>query len=171
MQNKGLGLRNLLGGNWLEGPDGMLLNIYTPFMMLATKTYRGDYPENPSEEDLKKAKGKYARLITTLKDPNQRQEVKFSVAMYGDNPAFAANYRSRIQGFGRGKEFVLKPVRELRQKIANADPEVKVNPYEAINAYYFDFKDLAILEDYQFILENSDTGQVVTFRIRNGSIF
>lgn len=41
MQNSGMGLYSILGGNWIEGPGGALLNIYTPFMMLATEAARG----------------------------------------------------------------------------------------------------------------------------------
>jgi hypothetical protein len=169
MTNQGLGLRNLLGENWIEGSDGVLLNIYTPFMMLASKAYHGNFPEEPSDADVKKARNRYARLISTLSDPHYKNQVKFSVSLYGDTPEFAGEYRARIEGFGRGRNFAIKPDRELRQKVATQDPEAKVKPYEAINAYYFDFNNIVNLEDYQFIIE-SPGNPPITFRIRNDRI-
>lgn len=170
MQNQTMGYRNLLGGNWIEGKDGVLLNIYTPFMMLAAKTYHGGFPEEPSDTDMKKARDKYARLVTNFTDPKYKKEVKFSVAMYGDDPVFAAGYRAKIKGFGRGKIFVLNPTRQYPQKEAAFDTEASSRPYEAISTYYFSFDDISILDDYTFILEDG-VHPTIEFKVQNDSIY
>lgn len=170
MQNAGLGYSTLLGNNWMESGDGTLLNIYTPFMMIASKSYSGGFPSKPSEQDLKDARGRYGRLITQLTDPKNPLHVKFSVSLFGDDPAFAMGYQGWIEGFGRGKEFTLKPVRQLRQRSAYKDEGANVKPYEAVNAYYFNFGDLELLDDYQFILEDAN-GERTVFKIRNDRIY
>lgn len=170
MQNAGMGYSTLLGGNWLEGPDGMLLNIYTPFMMLASKAYQGGFSREPDEAEVKKARGRYGRLITTYTDPKNRTEIKFAVSMYGDDPAFATRYRGWIEGFGRGRDFKVSPVRVLYQKEAHKDTEASQKPYEAVNSYYFNFDDVSVLDDYRFILETPD-GERAVFKIRNDKIY
>jgi hypothetical protein len=170
MQNKSLGYRALLGSNWIEGPDGCLLNVYTPFMMLAVKGFHGDYPENPTEKDIEKAKNRNARYVTNFLDPLYKKEIKFSLSMYGEDAGFAYLYRARIKGFGRGKEFTLKPSREYRQKIANFDKEASVKPYDGINTYYFSFDDIAILDEYTFIVEDG-IHEPVEFNLRNASLY
>ena len=170
MQNKSLGYRALLGSNWIEGPDGCLLNVYTPFMMLAVKGFHGDYPENPSEKDIEKAKNKNARYVTNFLDPQYKKEIKFSLSMYGEDAGFAYLYRARIKGFGRGKEFTLKPSREYRQKVANFDKEASVKPYDGINTYYFSFDDIAILDEYTFIVEDG-IHEPIEFNLRNASLY
>lgn len=170
IQNQGMGYQTLLGNNWIEGPEGMLLNVYTPFMMLASKGYQSGLPADPTTEDLKKAKGQCGSLIRYLTDPLNRIDAKFAVSMYGDDPAFAGDYKAIIEGVGRGREFRLKPVRQFLQKVATKDAEASVRPYEAINSYYFNFADLQMLDDYRLILRRSD-GTESVFHIRNDKIY
>ncbi len=154
MQNSGLGLYNLLGPNWIEGAEGALLNIYTPFMMLASKSARGGYPTSPAAEDIKSARKRYHRVIRTIRDIRNPVLVKFSVSMYGDSPDFAYRRVAYIEGIGRGKRFKLKPAKSIRQRTAMEIPGTDIKPYEAINAYYFDFKTLQNMDEFKLIIED-----------------
>jgi hypothetical protein len=170
MNNRGLGYVSLLGPNWIEGPDGVLINIYSPFMMLAAKAAKGDYPKNPSPEDMKRAKRNLTRDISFYTDPKAQVPVKFSVALYGESESFAKNYTARIEGFGRGKHFILKPLRSSRQLVAAKRSNGGAQPYEAINAYYFKFNELEVLDDFRFILEAPEKPPI-TVRVNNARLY
>lgn len=170
MQNQGMGYNTLLGPNWIEGPNGALLNIYTPFMLIAARSYGGGFSRNPSKDDITEARKRYARLITRLKDPKNIQTIKFSVALFGDSPTFSTAYTARIEGFGRGRNFVLKPSKVIVPPEATLDSGTKLHPYESINAYYFKYEDVALLDDYRLILGGPGTEPVV-FSIKNDRIY
>ena len=172
MQNSGLGLYNLLGPNWIEGADGALLNIYTPFMLLASKASRGGFPNDPTADDLKAAKRRYARTIRNFNSIQDKQLVKFSVSMYGDTPNFAYKSIAHIEGIGRGKRFDIQPEKSIRQKYAKEVPGAEYKPYEAINAYYFKFEQLDNMDDFKLIIENVDNPKAapIMFRIMGGKI-
>jgi hypothetical protein len=170
MKNQRMGYKSLLGPNWLESTDGTLLNIYTPFMMLAAKSSRGGFSPEPTEKDVEDAKKKYARLIQHMKDPKETLDVKFSVALYGEEPDFAGRCKVKLMGFGRGKEVKLLPSREILQRTATRMEGVSENPYEAINAYYFKMNDIEPLDEYQFILTRAN-GTSVTFTVKNSLIY
>ena len=67
------GLADVLGPNWMEKADGTLLNIYSPFMMLATKVSKSRYPAN---ESLKKVKKLHQGDIDRLTNLHYPVEVK-----------------------------------------------------------------------------------------------
>ncbi len=175
MQNSGLGLYTLLGPNWIEGAEGTLLNIYTPFMMLASKSARGGYPTNPSNADVKSARKRYHRVIRTIRSPRDPLLVKFSVSMYGESSNFAYRSIAYIEGIGRGKRFKLKPTRSIRQKIATEVPGTDFKPYEAINSYYFDFNTLQNMDEFKLIVEDPRKDQReksrLTFNVRKDRIY
>jgi hypothetical protein len=119
MKNQKIGLSNLLGANWVENADGALLNVYSPFMMLATKASKAHLALLPAPSDLAKARKRFARDIAFYSDSRNRIMVKFSVSFYGDSPSFAKQYSARIVGVGRGRHFDLKPEKQLLDQIAD----------------------------------------------------
>lgn len=166
MQNQKLGLAALLGPNWVEGDNGSLLNIYSPFMMLATKAAKAKLSDNPTKSDLKKAREKFGREVAFYSDPKNRVQVKFAVSFYGNSPEFAKGYSARIVGFGRGKEFDIKPAKQLLD--LKADPAGTL--YEGINSYYFNFADIENLQEFRLVLE-SPNGEPVSFRLKNEKLY
>ncbi|MDX2085203.1 MAG: hypothetical protein SFZ03_07435 [Candidatus Melainabacteria bacterium] len=167
LSKRGQGFESLLDKNWKEGRYGAFLNVYTPFMQLAAKAYGSGLPRKPTQEDLKTAYKLFKREIRFLKDPQTTKHVKFSVALYGDDPRFGLTYRGWIEGVGRGKETVLQPAKSVRQREANRSEFNLNSPYEVINSYYFKFKDINNLDDYRFIIEDEASGRRVEFPINN----
>ena len=166
MKGSRLNLATLLGDNWIEGENGALLNVYSPFMMLATKAAKAGFPVKPAKSDLEAARKRFARNVMYYSDTKNRFMVKFSVSFYGDNPDFAKAYNAHIVGFGRGKEFNLKPEKQILDQVADAINGGQSNGnYEAINAYYFYFTDLVDLDELKLILE-SPNGPPVEFRMK-----
>jgi hypothetical protein len=119
MKNQKIGISNLLGANWVENADGALLNVYTPFMMIATKASRAKLSQNPSPSDLERARKHFARDVAYYSDANNRHMVKFAVSFYGDSPTFAKYYSARIVGIGRGQNYTLKPEKQILDQIAD----------------------------------------------------
>jgi len=119
MKNQKIGISNLLGANWVENADGALLNVYTPFMMLATKASRAKFPQNPAPSDLARARKRFARDVAYYSDVNNRHMVKFAVSFYGDSPTFAKYYSARIVGVGRGQNYNLKPEKQILDQVAD----------------------------------------------------
>lgn len=172
MVKQGSGYLGLLGSNWREGSDGTLLNVYTPFMMLAAKVANSAYPTEPTSEDLKKARKKNAGLVAKLTDPKRPPWIKYSVSFYGEHEGFAKDIHARLEGFGRGKQYTVKPDKVQYDQIADAvGTPGEANAYEAVNAYYFDFDDVEPLEDYRLILESTATGRTWEFKIHNDEIY
>ncbi len=171
MKNQGMGTSTLMGPNWVEGEKGSLLLIFSPFMLLATKASKAGFPSRPTEEDLHKARDKYKRYLIHYTDPQRKNEVKFSLNFFGDTPGFAKGYAARIEGFGRGKEWQLKPRREIRDIQANVYGEAKDSTYIATNAYYFNFNDVQDLQDFRLIVENPATGDKYVFRLRGEILY
>ncbi len=169
-----LGLYNLLGPNWIESSDGTLLNIYTPFMLLASRVARGGYEDpEPSEQALKKIRKRYGKTLRLFNDPRYPAQVKFAVSMYGGSDSFTRNLNARIEGFGRGKKFLLKPVKNTRQKFA-APVEGGITEdttFEGINAYYFDYKKLLNLDEYKLIIGEPNQEPTIVIYINNDRIF
>ena len=190
IRNKDLGLTTLLGPNWIENPDGSLLNIYSPFMMVATQAARKGV-ETTSKADMTLAKKRMARTISNMTDPNEVQRVKFVVALYGDHPGFNQQIKAHIEGTGRGRTISLTPNKEIIEKpgkdpnksaSGSANTAESENPapasgnapsgfgsVEAVNAYYFNFQDLENLEEFRLILDGP-SGQTV-FNINNENIY
>lgn len=171
MKNQRAGLSDLLGPNWIEGSNGALLNVYSPFMMIATKAAKAGLSRNPSKSDLEKARKRFGREVAYYSDPKNRIQVKFSVSFYGDSPAFAKSYMAKIVGFGRGREFELKPAKQSLD--IQADPVSGGQSgasYEAINAYYFNFADLENLQEFKLVLQ-SPSGPPVEFNMKNERLY
>ena len=135
MKNAGMGKATLLGPNWVEGDKGSLLVIYSPFMMIAAKAAAGGYTHSPTEKDLKAARSKYAKYIYAYTDPKRANEVKFSVNFFGDDPSFAARYSARIEGFGRGKQFLLKPARSFAAERAEVYGQAENDKIDRLNNF------------------------------------
>jgi hypothetical protein len=171
MKSQKLNLSTLLGDNWIEGENGALLNVYTPFMMLATKAAKSGLSTKPSKSDLEAARKRFARDVKFYSDLQNRQMVKFAVAFYGDNPEFAKNYSARIIGFGRGKEFSIKPEKQTLDQLADpVSGGASGGKYEAINAYYFVFSELLNVDEFKLQL-TSPTGPPVEFTMRSERLY
>jgi hypothetical protein len=171
MQNQKMGLSDLLGPNWIEGQNGALLNIYSPFMMLATKAAKAGLSKNPSKSDLEKARKRFGRDVAFYSDTKNRLQVKFALSFYGDSPKFAQDYHAKIVGFGRGKEFELKPAKQILDQVADpVDGGKGGAAYEAINSYYFNFSDLENLQEFKLVVE-SPHGQPLEFRLNNERLY
>lgn len=170
----GKGFEELLGPNWKTGPNGMLLNIYTPYMQLAAQAYKMRLPRELDAKQMKAVKQRLRRDIRFLKDENERQYVKFAVSLYGDRPDFAPEWNAHIVGVGRGREYTLEPFKRSRPgKVARSPYAASdAQPYEAINAYYFALKEITKLDgDYRFVLTHTPTGQTVPFKLNNEEIY
>lgn len=171
MRNQKLGLSSILGPNWVEGENGALLNVYSPFMILATKASKAGFSSNPSQSDLNKARKRFAKEVAYYSDTKNRLQVKFAVSLYGGSPSFAKTYTAKIVGFGRGKEFEIKPAKVNLANVANGITGGQAGAtYEAVNGYYFNFADLENLEEFSLILE-SPTSPAVKFRMKNAKIY
>jgi hypothetical protein len=176
LQNRGLGYSALLGNNWMEGPDGMLLNIYTPFMLLAAQAAKTPEEETPldatDDARIEAARSYSRRIIREVKNKANRLNVKFSLAFYGPSPTFANETSAWIEGFGRGRAVRLQPVRDARQEKARQVPGgAGASAFEAINAYYFPFDDLAELGTYTLFVRLPHQPEPVAFVIKNDSIY
>lgn len=171
MQNQNLSLSAILGPNWVNGDRGSLLNIYSPFMVLATKAARGGFPDKPTRSDLNKAKEKFGKHVAFYRDPKNRLQVKFAVSFYGPDASFAKSYSARIVGFGRGKEFNIKPSKQILDQIADPVPNGPPDAsFEAINAYYFNMRDVEDLQEFRLILE-SPRGEPLVWRLNNEKLY
>jgi hypothetical protein len=171
MKSQRLSLSNLLGDNWIEGENGSLLNVYSPFMMLATKAAKAGLPLKPAKSDLEKARTRFARDVMYYSDTKNRFLVKFAVSFYGNNPDFAKNYSARIVGFGRGKDFNLKPEKQHLDQVADAITGGQSGgEYEAINSYYFVFSELADLDEFTLKLE-SPSAPPLEFRMKSERLY
>lgn len=169
LKNQEMGLSGLLGPNWVEGEKGALLNVYTPYMMLASKASKLDLSDRPTATDLKTAKDKLGREVAYYRDPKNRLQVKFAVSFYGKAPDFAKTYSARIIGTGRGKDFTLAPAKQVLDQIA--DPVASESGlYEAVNSYYFKFSELENLQDFRLEL-TSPQGDPLVFHLNNEKLY
>jgi hypothetical protein len=171
MKGSRLNLSVLLGDNWIEGENGALLNVYSPFMMLATKAARAGLSTKPAKSDLDEARKRFGRDVAYYSDTKNRFQVKFLVSFYGKTPDFAKTYSAHIVGSGRGKEFNLKPVKQRLDQIADAmNNGLSAGGYEAINAYYFNFSDLQEMEEFKLQLD-SPSGPPLEFRMKSARLY
>ena len=171
MKGSRLNLSILLGDNWIEGENGALLNVYSPFMMLATKAAKAGLSTKPSKSDLDEARKRFGRDVAYYSDTKNRFQVKFLVSFYGKTPDFAKTYSAHIVGSGRGKEFNLKPVKQRLDQIADAmNNGLSAGGYEAINAYYFNFSDLQEMEEFKLQLD-SPSGPPLEFRMKSARLY
>lgn len=119
MKHQKEGISSILGNNWVENGEGALLNIYSPFMMLATKASRAGLSSRPTSSDLQQARKRFGKEVAFYSDTRNRLTVKFAISFYGPTPDFAKTYYARIEGIGRGKSFEVKPSRQALDQIAD----------------------------------------------------
>jgi hypothetical protein len=154
------GLAEVLGPNWMEKADGTLLNIYSPFMMLATKISKSRYPAN---ESLKKVKKIHQGDIDRLTNLHYPVEVKFSLSSFGPSATFPARRKARIEGIGRGKHFVIYPVRTFAPLKAtpvgavagSTEGSAAAAEYEAVIAYYFKIEPIINMDTFDLIIDDA----------------
>lgn len=156
--NRGrFGMSEVLGPNWFEKPDGTLLNIYTPFMFLAAHVAKDRHPANPTEAELKKARGRYSRIIRTIRNERDPYDVKFIVSLYGPNDKFHRRLDCHVEGIGRGHKFWLAPSKRIIEPYAKpiGDKETATE-YIAANAYYFDIRKVENMDELDLIIEDKN---------------
>lgn len=164
IKKKDLGFSGILGPNWIEGSDGTLVNVYTPFMMLATQASKKGI-DVADTAGIKEAKKRMARIIGQIQDEHEPQEIKFSAAIYGDKANIGSTYQAIIEGEGRGRSATVKPRRVFLDKTANQNDAATV--FEAVNAYYFKFSDLENFETIRFILKSPQDEKSFTININD----
>ncbi len=166
MTNRSEDLQSFLDGNWIDGPDGALLNIYTPYIEIARSAAHHKSLGRPTPENIDKMRGYIDDDIDYIW---HHPIVKFLVSLYGDDPSFAKQYFAVIEGVGDGRSFKIYPENSIQQYLAHKEADVTIHPYTAINAYHFNFDDIAPLDE--FVLKLYGKGvQPVEFRIYNTNI-
>lgn len=153
MERGRYGISEVLGPNWLEGDRGILLNIYSPFMLVATYVAKRQYPANPTDKEVDEAKKRSGKIIRSVTNPRYPQEVKFVLSFLGNDSKFHRTITAEIKGIGHGKKFTLKPSRKLVPRFADGlpgavDADGEPTSYEAVNAYYFPIKTMAHLDEF-----------------------
>ncbi|MGE0200112.1 MAG: hypothetical protein AB7P76_03995 [Candidatus Melainabacteria bacterium] len=166
LNNRDLGYATLLGPNWIEGPEGSLLHVYSPFMLLASQAAgKQSLSGDTSPAALKEARTKMARIISQVNDPKGIQEVKFAVSLYGATEDFASHITARVEGVGHGREVELKSRRVILDKKANPVTNgAGDQAYEAVNAYYFNFNDLSHVDMGELVLYRPD-GNTLRYKL------
>lgn len=165
--NQEVGLSLFLGGNWREGSDGTLLNIYTPFMQLARSAAHQKMTVNPGPEDVAKARQK---IIEDIDYIWHHPTIKFNVSLYGENPSFAKNYYAVIEGVAKGRNVTLYPSKSIPQYLADKEENVSVAPYMAVNSYHFKFEQVLPLDEFVFKLYGKNI-KPITFKVLAKDIY
>jgi hypothetical protein len=142
IQKQGQGYRTLLENNWQEGPQGSLLNIYSPFMQLALKGYKSNLPiEHPDEKDLSEVRKTCRRLISQTMDKALKTSVRFVMSVSGSTPGFAAGSQAAVEGYRNGVLTIVRPTDRLAPAKATAIPDMP-NDYDAALVFTFKMSDL-----------------------------
>ncbi len=175
MERGHYGLSELLGPNWMERADGTLLNIYTPFMMIAANVAKGGHPANPTPKEIKKAHKMHSRVIRSMTNIRYQSEAKFVLSLYGDSNKFQRTIAAKIEGIGHGKTFTLKPSKRIIGRFAQPiDGDKKTaTQWEGVNAYYFPMKTLLHLDEYDITFYDyaeDSTMEPISFHINNNRI-
>lgn len=180
LKKQGQGYEKLLGPNWQVHPEtGTLLNVYTPYMVLAAKAYKSHLSRNVTPAILAKVKERTQREVLALKDPHIARQIKFVAVLTGPSANFAQGWTATLTGFGHGRDFVLKPQKSIRPVPATYVGSTNVNRhYEAICAYYFNWDTVAPLQgDFQLTLSPPATQQAeqteapIIFTLNNDELF
>ena len=169
LENQQTTLKPFLGNNWVEGKDGALLNVYTPFIEIARSIVQHKAgPTTPTAEDVIAARKKCIEDIHYI---YHHPTVKFMISLFGSDINFAKNYYAVLEGVGRGRNVRLLPAKSFRQAVAHKEEGQKFKPYTAINAYYFKFEDIAQLDSYTLRLYGKDKEgeekEPIEFKIEN----
>lgn len=173
LENKDYSYSTFLGGNWREGESGSLLNLYTPFMQVASRYLHATQSGNPSDEDIQKTIDKQRAALNKIKKENL---VKFIVSFYGDAPSFARKYDGFIDVTNAEGRVIQRifPNQSVRQYYGQKEETGAHQPYSAINTYMFQFDDLAKLKRYTFTMVDKTKGSTrppVRFAIDNEKIY
>lgn len=151
--NREMGLNFFLSRNWIEGPNGALLNVYTPYMEIARSVVHRklDSTETTPENVLKVRK----KCIEDVHYIYHHQTVKFNISLYGDSLKFAKGYFARIEGVGKGRKITLRPIKSVTN-MATKEEGAKFKPYSAILNFHYKFEDIAQLDNFKLILWGKD---------------
>jgi hypothetical protein len=173
LDNRYSDTKTILGPNWIEGEDGFILTVYSPFIQLATKARSQNVP-GASDEDIKLVKKRLGRQLNQI---TTRQEVRFIVQIVGSNPGVCKDYKAYVEEFKEpeeteedaegkkeGKGFWIFKKRDSKPKKLKADKEVIQNkadldnynplmPYSCFNSYNFKFDAINKLDKFYFVLE------------------
>ena len=189
LDNKYSTSKSLLGPNWMEGDDGIIINIFSPFIQLATKAKSQNVP-GASEEDIMLVK---KRLGRQLKEIETRNDIRIIVQLVGDKEDCCKNYEAYIEevieedenpdkekkktkGFWifkfnkDRKPTKITPDREVRQDKAEMDRYNPYHPYYGTNSYNFNFNRVNKLDKFVFILKGPKDKKVI-FPIEKNVIF
>lgn len=153
LENQEMGKSLFLGGNWREGADGALLNIYTPYIELALSASQRDMPVSGDPRNVAETRKKIVEDIHYLW---QHPTIKFHVSLLGDDPYFAGKYYASIEGVGQGRHVLLQPSTSVRDPKADKEPGATIKPYSALNSYYFRYEDIAGLDEFVLKLQGKD---------------
>jgi len=189
LDNKYSTSKSILGPNWMEGDDGVIINIFSPFIQLATKAKSQNVP-GASEEDIILVK---KRLGKQLNEIQTRQEIRIIVQLVGDKEDFGKNYEAYIEEFIEKNEndakdgdkevgfwlFKFKkhksaakitPNKEIRQDKAELDSYNPYHPYSCTNSYNFSFDKVNKLEKFNVVLKGPKDKQI-KFLVEKNVIF
>jgi len=159
-----------LGSNWKNDGKGRILNIYSPFIQIVMKSTNKGVTGN-LEEDVKNIKTRLSNEITKIKTKN---EVRFIVALYGDNSGFAQKYKASIveaEYIDPSKiKKALLPKSANIQKVAEKDSFDPSHPFSAVNCYIYKFDDIFKLKNFVFIL-SSENGEEIKYKINSKEIY
>lgn len=166
----GFGYSALFGKNWQEGPMGILVTLYTPYMMLASRAAKIER----TEDDAKKAalRKSLKKEISFYRYNPQDITVKILVSLYGDSETFLNTVKVTMKGFGQGRYTELKPTRRV------VDPKARyletrhgAKIYTGDIALYIPWADFKKLETFAVTLigdseknTSSGLGQPVTLQ-------
>jgi len=167
MEHGGETRHAIMADNWIEGSEGSLLLVYSPFMMIASEVARGNtYDLPPTEKAIKETKAKHWRTIRNFVEGSQPVQVKFTLSCYGTDPAFMKTARAVLTGEGRGQSVVLKPTKTYCQpdgeKLNTGTGQVM---YEAMGAFYFPLEKLLALDEMTLTVRFAD-GRELAFPMR-----
>lgn len=180
LDNKYSTSKELLGPNWIEAENGVLITVYSPFIQLATKAKSQNVPGS-SEEDIRLVKRRLGRQLNQIKT---RQEVRFIVQLVGSDESFAKRFTAHLLEIpgestekktkkkGEGKGFWIfkakgprKPkkipaTKSVQQSIADLDHFNPVLPYSATNSYNFDFEKVNKWNKFYFVLTDGEKTEI-----------
>jgi hypothetical protein len=168
------GYQGLLGPNWVVGDNGTLLNVYTPYMMLAAKAMRLTLPTELSEPDLKKARELLGKELRYLRDDKQTKTTKFMLSLLGEGSTFHKGITAKLVGRGRGRNYELSPMKSLIPNSASplTAGASRGSSHEAIVSFYFKLDDQLKLEgNYQLIVTLPTQAEPMVFTLNNDTLY
>lgn len=189
LENKFSTSKILLGPNWLDNERGVIVNIYTPFIQLATKAKSQNVP-GTSEEDIRLVK---RRLGRQLKQIRTRDEVRFIVQLVGAKEDFGNKVKAHVEPYippeekpteeelenrswfqkitGKLKDGgKVYPEKSILQDVATLDSYNPALPYSVVNSYNFDFGKIKDYDQFYLILSTPNE-EPVKFLINRDEIF